>query len=117
MSNAEHRFAGVTEWTMPDIVEQQCATNQATGVVTLAFAREKIRIATSELVECSGAHCERTKCMRESRVFGSGKGQICEPELAQATHALHCGRVEESRLVGLELDEVMYRVKYPLQRT
>ena len=83
----------------------------------IRLAQKELGIRARQLIERARSHCERTERMRESRMFGRRERKVGEAELTQTPQALHRRQIEQPRLGGLELDEVMYRVEYTLQRT
>ena len=78
------------------------------------FVAEEVAPVAHELLERARADRERAQRVRETRMFGRGKGEIRQPQLAQPAQALHDRKIEQPRLGGGELDKVMDRVENAL---
>ncbi len=98
VANSQHGFARVAERPVADVVQQQRGANEASLVRGVGGVREKIGSVARQLVEGARAHRERSQRVAEARMFGRGKREIREPELAQTAQPLHRRHVEQLRL-------------------
>ena len=114
VAHAEYRFARMTERAVANVVQHQRGAQQAPLVSDVLFIIKELPPVAEQLVERARSDRERAQRVAKTRMFGGWEREVRQTKLAQAPQALQRRRVQQARLGGLQLDEVMDGIVDPL---